>query len=220
MRIKVTKNGPYEVDKNIPLEREEIQSNEKGECCCWKKTGKVKTVADYRLCRCGQSKSKPFCDKSHLSTKFMADDANTQEKYKDGAQEFEGPNMTLSDKRKLCASARFCDRAGTAWNLVEQKDKKSEKILKEEVHDCPSGRLTLRDKSGKSIEEKYDQSISLTEDKPAGVSGPIWVKGEIDIESPDGKKYECRNRVTLCRCGKSRNKPFCDGSHINEGFKE
>jgi len=220
MRIKVSENGPYKVDKEIPLGREEIRQNEEGECCCWKKTGKVETKGEYHLCRCGQSKEKPFCDGSHETTGFVADDAETSEKYQDGAQEFEGSNLTLCDKRKLCASARFCDRAGSAWNLIEQKDTNSEKILKEEVHDCPSGRLTLKDKTGKVVEQKYDESISLTEDKPAGVSGPVWVKGGIEIESSDGKKYEKRNRVTLCRCGKSKNKPFCDGSHIVTGFKE
>jgi len=70
------------------------------------------------------------------------------------------------------------------------------------------------------IEKKYNPSISITEDKPAGVSGPLWVKGNVEIESSNGKAYEKRNRVTLCRCGKSKNKPFCDGSHIAEGFKE
>jgi len=221
MKIKVTKNGPYEVDKDIPLEREEAQSDGEDGCCCWKKTGKVKTEVDYKLCRCGQSKNLPFCDKSHQSTGFQADDADTAIKFADGAREYQGDKLTLCDKPELCATARFCHRAGSAWNLAEQKDKKSEKILKEEVHDCPSGRLILKDKkTGKIVEEKYPKSISLTEDKPAGVSGPIWVKGGIKIESPDGKSYEKRNRVTLCRCGKSRNKPFCDGSHISEGFKE
>jgi CDGSH-type Zn-finger protein len=49
-----------------------------------------------------------------------------------------------------------------------------------------------------------------------GVNGPIWVRGEIPIQSADGKIYEVRNRVTLCRCGKSLNKPFCDSSHYPE----
>ena len=39
------------------------------------------------------------------------------------------------------------------------------------------------------------------------------------IESAGGTEYEVRNRVTLCRCGRSRNKPFCDGSHITVGIK-
>ena len=43
--------------------------------------------------------------------------------------------------------------------------------------------------------------------------GPIWVRGGIPVASADGKTYEVRNRLTLCRCGRSANKPFCDGSH-------
>ncbi|UCF09264.1 MAG: CDGSH iron-sulfur domain-containing protein, partial [Thermoplasmata archaeon] len=45
--------------------------------------------------------------------------------------------------------------------------------------------------------------------------GPIWVRGRIPIESADGHIYEIRNRVTLCRCGWSSNKPFCDSSHLD-----
>ena len=59
----------------------------------------------------------------------------------------------------------------------------------------------------------------LIENPEAGTSGPIWVKGGIPIESADGTEYETRNRVTLCRCGQSKNKPFCDGAHISIGFK-
>ena len=63
-------------------------------------------------------------------------------------------------------------------------------------------------------------SIEIIEDPQIKVSGPIWVKGGIDLESADGTKYERRNRMTLCRCGKSNNKPFCDGSHINVRFND
>ncbi|MCJ7713336.1 CDGSH iron-sulfur domain-containing protein, partial [Candidatus Bathyarchaeota archaeon] len=52
------------------------------------------------------------------------------------------------------------------------------------------------------------------------VSGPIWVKGGVIVESSDGTSYEVRNRQTLCRCGKSENKPFCDGTHIKAGFND
>jgi CDGSH-type Zn-finger protein len=52
------------------------------------------------------------------------------------------------------------------------------------------------------------------------VSGPIWVRGGIEIESAEGHAYQVRNRVTLCRCGKSQNKPFCDGSHVAHGFHD
>jgi CDGSH-type Zn-finger protein len=52
------------------------------------------------------------------------------------------------------------------------------------------------------------------------VSGPIWVRGGISVYSGQGMLYEVRNRVTLCRCGKSTNKPFCDSSHYPEEDRE
>ena len=61
-------------------------------------------------------------------------------------------------------------------------------------------------------------SIGLVDDAPEGVAGPIWVRGGIPITGADGTTYEVRNRVTLCRCGASQNKPFCDGSHVSIRF--
>jgi CDGSH-type Zn-finger protein len=52
------------------------------------------------------------------------------------------------------------------------------------------------------------------------VSGPIWAKGGITVEAADGFQYEVRNRVTLCRCGASKNKPFCDGTHCSIKFND
>ena len=40
------------------------------------------------------------------------------------------------------------------------------------------------------------------------------------VVAKDGHRYEVRNRVTLCRCGASKNKPFCDGSHAAIEFKD
>ena len=51
-------------------------------------------------------------------------------------------------------------------------------------------------------------------------NGPYWVRGGIPIESADGSTYEVRARMALCRCGHSRNKPFCDGSHVAARFKD
>ena len=65
------------------------------------------------------------------------------------------------------------------------------------------------------FEPPFDPAIGLIEDPVIKVSGPIWVKGGIRIESSDGSSYEIRNRVTLCRCGQSQNKPFCDGTHVS-----
>ena len=85
--------------------------------------------------------------------------------------------------------------------------------------DCPSGRLTACE-NGKDIEPKFEKSIGVIEDPESGVSGPLWIRGGIPVESASGEQYEVRNRVTLCRCGKSKNKPFCNGSHMTSGFKD
>jgi CDGSH-type Zn-finger protein len=76
--------------------------------------------------------------------------------------------------------------------------------------------VVLDKQTGKVIEPKFAKSIGLIEDPAMGVSGPIWVRGGVPVESDDGKTYQVRNRVTLCRFGKSKNKPFCDSSHYPE----
>ncbi len=99
--------------------------------------------------------------------------------------------------------------------LVEQTDDpEARKIVEYEAGHCPAGRLVVWDrKTGKAIEPKFEPSLGLIEDTEKQVRGPIWVRGGIPVVAADGKTYEVRNRVTLCRCGKSDNKPFCDGSH-------
>ncbi len=67
---------------------------------------------------------------------------------------------------------------------------------------------------------EFEPSIWLIEDPSLGVSGALWVRGGIPVVSADGTPYEVRNRVTLCRWGQSKNKPFCDGSHIATGFTD
>ena len=55
--------------------------------------------------------------------------------------------------------------------------------------------------------------LALIEDTAKQLRGPIWVRGGIPVVAADGQTYEIRNRMTLRRCGRSANKPFCDGSH-------
>ena len=125
-----------------------------------------------------------------------------------------GPDLILTDVVALCALARFCDRAGGAWdNTRLSDDPEAKKIAIQEVWYCPAGRLVLHDKNGNLVEPRFESSIGLVVDPVKKVLGPIWVRGGIPIEAADGTIYEIRNRVTLCRCGKSAYKPFCDGKH-------
>ena len=106
-------------------------------------------------------------------------------------------------------------RAGGIRKLVAESDSlEARKIAIEEAESCPSGRLVLVDKeTGETLEPEFEPSIVMVHDPKKDCEGPIWVRGGIPIESADGYVYEVRNRVTLCQCGKSENKPFCDGSH-------
>ncbi len=142
----------------------------------------------------------------------------SNEPYLKQAKIMPGPTLELIDVVDLCASARFCNRAGGIWNLIPRSDDlDAKRVAIEEAGDCPSGRLVVWDKkTGEAIEPKLKKSIGLVEDPSRESSGPIWVRGGIPIRSADGKIYEVRNRVTLCRCGKSSIKPFCDSSHFPE----
>jgi len=198
------------------LKEEIMVSDSEGYPVKWRKGHSYPDREEYDLCRCGQSRSKPYCDESHAKIGFDGTETASRKKYLEQARRISGPDLVLTDVQELCASARFCDRAGGVWKLTRDSgDAKSKAIAIQEACDCPAGRLVVWDKeAGKSIEPQLEPSISLIEDPENKVSGPIWVKGGIPLVSSDGTEYEIRNRVTLCRCGRSGNKPFCDSSHI------
>lgn len=164
----------------------------------------------------------PFCDGSHTRIEFDGTETALKKPYLEQADIYRGPGLVLTDAEKLCAIALFCHRGGDTWNLTERSGhKKARDMAIQESFDCPSGRLVTWDKKFKKPYEPYFQpSVGIVEDPVHHVSGPAWVKGNVRVESSDGSVYEARNRVTLCRCGKSLNKPFCDGKHIECGFDD
>jgi CDGSH-type Zn-finger protein len=221
-KIVVSKDGPYIVSGNVPLAIQVITPNREGLSWDWKEGKNFGTGQEYNLCRCGRSKTKPFCDGTHTKIRFDGTETATRRPYVRRAEVFEGPTLTLSDAEDLCAFARFCDPGGKIWGLIEQTDNpEARKLVIREANHCPAGRLVVTDnKTGKELEEKLPPSIGVVEDPALGCSGPLWVRGGITIESADGTPYELRNKVTLCRCGVSINKPFCNGSHASIKFKD
>ncbi len=221
-KVTVTKNGPYLVSGGLPLSKETIECDGKGYSVEWKKGEKYPEQKNYALCRCGKSKNKPYCDGTHAGAKFDGEETASRKRYSEIAKKIKGPELELTDALELCSLARFCDRAGGIWRLTrESGNRKSKETAIQEAFRCPSGRLVVWDKkTGKPLEPKLKQSISLIEDPQKKASGPIWLKGNVPLESADGTRYEIRNRVTLCRCGSSNNKPLCDGSHITIGFND
>ncbi len=221
-RITITKNGPYQVEGSVPLATQTIIADAEGASREWRQGEPIDAAATYELCRCGHSANKPFCDSTHLKIHFEGSEVASRKPYAEQIEVLEGPAMDLTDAQPLCASGRFCDPDGSIWALIERTDTPEvREMVKRMAGNCPSGRLVVWDKStGQPEEPELEQSIGLVEDPVAGVSGPLWVKGGIAIRSADGQTYEVRNRVTLCRCGASGNKPFCDGSHISVNFQD
>ena len=214
-KIQITEDGPYLVSGGLPLSEQWIVTNDEGESLDYREGKKYPAQPQYALCRCGHSGNKPFCDGSHKKANFDGTETASREPYVKQAETIEGPTMSLTDAESLCAFARFCDPKGRIWNLMEQSDDPEiRKIVEFEAAHCPAGRLVVWDKkTGRAIEPEFAPSLGLIEDTDKKVGGPIWVRGGIPVISVDGKPYEVRNRVTLCRCGLSNNKPFCDGSH-------
>ncbi|MEO8299930.1 MAG: CDGSH iron-sulfur domain-containing protein, partial [Burkholderiales bacterium] len=185
-------------------------------------------------CRCGQSGTKPFCDGAHQRAGFDGTETASREPYEQQAEHIQGPTLVLDDAKALCAFARFCDPKGQIWNLVLESDQPAAAgLVQQQAGDCPGGRLRARQwaqardhahanasAKGHAIEPHFEPSIGLVQDTAKGVSGPLWVRGGVEIVGGNGQAYEVRNRVALCRCGASANKPFCDGSHVSTGFND
>ena len=219
IKIKILKNGPYLVTGGVPLSEKIIKSN--GKFNIYSHSRDYPKQDSYSLCRCGHSANPPYCDGAHIKFNFKGEVTASQADYAQRAYLQEGPNLDLMDDNR-CALARFCYRNGSdAWELTEHSDDpENRREAIQAAIDCPTGRLSVYDKAGNPIEPEFDPAIEILQDSLGDVSGPIYVKGGIPIESADGDIYEIRNRVALCRCGHSNNKPFCDAAHVTTEFHD
>lgn len=220
MQITITKNGPYIVEGNVPLVKKTQIVSEYGEPLTWQTLDKIRTEQEpYALCRCGKSSHKPFCDGTHKQIPFDG----TETAITDGSEESKrmlprGKNLTVYVDSDLCMSSGFCNlrNIGLVNLVMDSEDTMKRSLAMAMIERCPSGALTYQvDPDEPEIEPDLPQeiadSIEITSDGP--IEGPLWVTGYIPIKRSDGMPFVARNRVTLCRCGKSRNKPLCDGTH-------
>jgi len=215
-RISIEENGPYHVT-GVPVSAGRMVETQYGEPIDWDVDEPYDRVGEIKLCRCGRSRTKPFCDDSHLmKPRFDGTEVADRGPTADRRRAFPGHDVTLTDDGSICSRAGFCrDRQTDVWaRMLESARPEVRAKIEEIVGHCPSGRLELeRDEDGEHVEPDYPPSVVVEQD------GPYWVRGRVPVEGADGWMWEVRNRMTFCRCGASENKPFCDGSHKDVRFR-
>lgn len=200
--IKPSPNGPYIVkdlenftNQNGPIEIK-------------------KTIA---LCRCGGSKNKPFCDGTHSKIGFSSE--KLENRVEDRRDNFEGEAITIHDNRGICAHAGRCtDGLPSVFRLrqepwIDPTAAESREIIKV-ISKCPSGALSYLIDGVEHRDRDGDPAIFVAPNGPYEVSGGPEL---LNTSRADGASTE---HFTLCRCGGSKNKPFCDGTHWHIQFKD
>lgn len=213
--IAVQKDGPYLVTGSVPLTRKSIIYSEWHEPMSWQKDAELGARPFYKLCRCGQSTHKPYCDNTHTKVGFDGTETAPIEPTAARRERVDAEHISVTDDGTLCTKAGFCaNRVTNIWKELEHAgDSRVRFDVIQRVERCPSGRLAY-DLGAGPVEPDLPRGVAVTKD------GPYWVTGGITVTMADGRVLETRNRVQLCRCGHSSNKPLCDGSHRDVKFTE
>jgi glutamate synthase domain-containing protein 2/uncharacterized Fe-S cluster protein YjdI len=177
----------------------------------------IKTKSTMALCRCGASKSKPFCDGTHAKIGFSG--AKGGDRVPDHRDTYEGKRVTIHDNRGICSHAGHCTdnlpgvfRGGKEpWIDADGAD--AERII-EVIEMCPSGALSYSVGGVEHRDRDREPAIRITP------HGPYRIEGGVDLEGVESLEGASEEHRTLCRCGHSRNKPFCDGSHWHANFRD
>jgi CDGSH-type Zn-finger protein len=208
-KIACLSNGPYYLlNDSTPMPVANLR-RANGEACA--------TVRGVALCRCGGSKNKPFCDGSHGTIGFK--DAKATDASQDRRDSYAGKRITIHDNRQICSHAGLCtDRLQAVFRLRQEPwidpDGASVQEIIATVEKCPSGALSYSIDGAEHRDRDRQPGVTVTD------HGPYAVTGGIELVGVKFAEHASREHFTLCRCGASKNKPFCDGSHWNVGFRD
>lgn len=175
----------------------------------------LKTVAS--LCRCGESKSKPFCDSSHSVKGIDGEKQPDRDPYK--WKDYRGKHITVHYNLGVCSHDGSCVKMlPPVFNINYRPwifpDNASVEAVINTIRHCPSGALSYTINGTKHI-DYYSGEPKIKVMK----KGPLEFYGGIILKDDQGTKPETYDHYTLCRCGFSRNKPFCDGKHLRHKFQ-
>ena len=133
-------------------------------------------------------------------------------------QTYETDAITITFDPTRCIHAAECIR--TAPQVFDSRrlrwirpDLGTPELIATAVHRCPTGALSYSLPNGPA--EAVDAEAAI---RPAR-DGPLYVRGEVRVETEDGIVVAEGSRMALCRCGATKNAPFCDGSHREVGFR-
>jgi CDGSH-type Zn-finger protein len=219
--IRPLPNGPYYLINDTEPKVVENLKNFKGES--------LSTTVGIALCRCGKSKNKPFCDGTHSIIGFSSQNMNLNENdtnkltVKNKRRDYVGKEITIHDNRKICSHAKECvNNLPSVFKLgsrpwIDSDGSRMQDIIKT-VRKCPSGALSysIDGIEYRDLKEQRDPILTVLKNGPYYITGGIELIGE-NIEFGEGASKE---HYTLCRCGASENKPFCDGTHTTINFKD
>lgn len=133
---------------------------------------------------------------------------------------FAGESVDVTFDGKRCIHVGECGRSGIGLFVGGRKpwcDPNQVEVdqVTDVVERCPTGALTYERKDGGPAE-----AAPAFNKITVAPYGPVYVHGSVEVVDPDGNKREVAHRVALCRCGASKNKPFCDGAHEKIEFKD
>jgi CDGSH-type Zn-finger protein len=176
------------------------------------------TMAAYSLCRCGHSGTKPFCDGTHKTLPF--DSSKLTDGGLDRREVYRHDRLTVFDNRGICSHAAHCtDELPAVFRLRQEPwiecSAADQAAILAQVRRCPSGALSYAVDGVEHRDGQGPPRILVRKNGPYEVSGGIALK----VGESEWGKGASREHYTLCRCGRSKNKPFCDGSHW-DGFED